>query len=85
MKPSTRLGNLLGACMRASAYLLDYALPIGAVSAYRLIPDGSRGALFGGPSASLEAVRAIRAMRGNGWAVIRQIAVSNHPERPTLP
>ena len=83
-RPSTRLGDMLGAAMRAAAWTFDYALPLAAVSAYRLIPDDTRGRVFGGPSASLAAVGEIRAAGGAGWQVIRA-AASNHPPRPTLP
>lgn len=78
---STRLGNALGAAMRGSAWALDCALPLAAVSAYRLIPDGARSRMFGGPSASLATVAAIRRAHGGGWQAIRA-AASNHPPRP---
>lgn len=81
---STRLGNVLGSAMRAAAFTFDYALPLAAISAYRLIPDQSRGRLFGGPSASLASVAALRVARGGGWAIIKA-AASNHPPRPELP
>lgn len=84
MTPSTRLGNALGTAMRAAAFAFDYALPLAAVSAYRLIPDERRRRLFGGPSASLTAVAMIRRARGGGWQAIRA-AASNHPDRPQLP
>lgn len=79
---STRLGNILGMTVRGSAWLMDYAVPLTLVSAYRLIPAGMRGRLFGGPSTSLDAVRGLRA--GLGWEAVRA-AVSNHPPRPTPP
>jgi hypothetical protein len=63
---------------------MDYALPLAAISAYRLIPDGVRGRAFGGPSASLSAVSVLRSARGGGWQVIK-LAASNHPPRPQLP
>lgn len=81
---STRLGDALGSAMRAAAWSFDYALPLAAISAYRLIPDQARGRLFGGPSASLASVAALRLARGGGWAIIRA-AASNHPPRPSLP
>jgi hypothetical protein len=81
VKESTRAGNALGSMMRAAAFTLDYALPLAAVSAYRLIPASTRGRLFGGPSASLAAVAEIRVLGGAGWQVIRA-AASNHPDRP---
>lgn len=83
-KPSTRLGNALGHSARAAAYLLDYALPLAVMSAYRLIPGERRGRMFGGPSTSLTAVAELRAAGGGGWQVIRG-AMSNHPPRPELP
>ena len=83
-KPSTRAGNALGSAMRSAAWLFDYALPLAAVTAYRLIPDRRRGALFGGPSASLAAIGHLRAAGSGGWQVIRA-AASNHPPRPPLP
>ena len=81
MTPSTRLGNALGTAMRATAFAFDYALPLAAISAYRLIPDERRHRLFGGPSASLAVVAALRSSRGGGWGLIRA-AASNHPPRP---
>jgi hypothetical protein len=83
-RSSTRLGNALGGAMRGAAFVFDYALPLVAVSAYRLIPDARRGQLFGGPSASLDVVRTVRQAGGGGWAAIRA-AASNHPPRPPLP
>ena len=83
-KESTALGNVLGTAMRTSAYLFDYALPLIAVTTYRLIPDGTRGDLFGGPSASLAVVGKLRLAGGGGWSLIRA-AASNHPKRPKLP
>lgn len=82
--PSTRLGNMLGSAMRAAAWTFDYAIPLGCVSAYRLIPDHVRGQMFGGPSASMNAVRTMRGLGGGGWSAIRA-AASNHPDRPPLP
>ena len=70
--------------MRSAAWVFDYALPLTAVTAYRLIPDSTRGSLFGGPSASLHTVGQIRRAHGAGWTFIR-IAASNHPPRPELP
>ena len=84
MRKSTRLGNALGTVMRTAAFTFDYALPLAAISAYRLIPDDRRGRLFGGPSASLAAVASLRRQGGGGWEIIR-IAASNHPPRPHLP
>jgi hypothetical protein len=84
-RPSTPLGDRLGTAMRGAALVMDCALPIAAISLYRLIPGDARGALFGGPSASGAALRTIRAQRGGGWQVISQIAVSNHAPRPPLP
>lgn len=83
-RESTRTGNALGSAMRSAAYIFDYMLPLTAVSAYRLIPDARRQQLFGGPSASLGTIRALRAARGGGWQLIR-LAASNHPPRPPLP
>ena len=83
-KPSTRAGNALGTAMRAAAHTFDYVLPLAAISAYRLVPDRTRGVMFGGPSASLDTVRALRQAKGGGWALIR-LAASNHPTRPKLP
>ena len=83
-QPSTRLGNTLGTAMRAAALAFDYALPLAAVTAYRLIPDAVRGRAFGGPSASLAAVAALHRARGGGWEIIRA-AASNHPDRPHMP
>lgn len=83
-KESTALGNALGNAMRAAAYVFDYALPLSAITTYRLIPDSVRGSLFGGPSASLAAVSALRQAGGSGWVIIRA-AASNHPKRPPLP
>ena len=83
-RPSTRLGNSLGTAMRAAAWTFDYALPLAAVTAYRLIPDDTRGRMFGGPSVSLAIVGEIREEGGAGWQIIR-LAASNHPPRPTLP
>ena len=83
-KPSTPAGNALGSAMRAAARVFDYALPLAAITAYRLIPDRRRGQLCGGPSASLAAVARLRAAGGGGWEIIRA-AASNHPPRPTLP
>jgi hypothetical protein len=83
-RPSTRAGDALGSAMRGAAWVFDYALPLAAVSAYRLIPDERRGKMFGGPSASLAAVAQLRRAGGGGWQIIR-IAASNHPDRPRLP
>ncbi len=83
-RESTRLGNMLGSAMRVAAWTFDYALPLGAMSAYRLISDERRGRMFGGPSASLAAVSSLRRQGGGGWEITR-IAASNHPPRPTLP
>ena len=83
-RASTRIGNVMGDTMRASAYLFDYAMPLMAVTIYRLIPDHTRGTLFGGPSASLNAIQQMREQVGGGWAIIK-IAASNHPDRPPLP
>ena len=74
----------MGTAMRGAAVLFDYALPLAAISAYRLIPDKQRGDLFGGPSASLAAIAQLRAAGSGGWEIIR-IAASNHPPRPHLP
>ena len=82
--PSTRIGNLMGTAMRSAAYAFDYALPLTAITAYRLIPDSLRGYLFGGVSASLSAVGMLRTQGGGGWQII-QMAASNHPPRPPLP
>lgn len=84
MKQSTRLGDALGGAMRASAYLFDYAVPLIAITTYRLIPDRTRGSMFGGPSASLATVGKLRIAGGGGWSLIR-MAASNHPDRPHLP
>ena len=83
-RQSTKAGNVLGSLMIRAAWTFDYALPIAAISAYRLIPDRARGSLFGGPSASRDTLNAIRAAGGNGWEFIK-IAASNHPPRPALP
>lgn len=83
-RTSTTLGNALGGAMRTAAYVFDYALPLTAITAYRLIPAGARGRLFGGPSASLSAVSMLRQAGGGGWVIIRA-AASNHPKRPPLP
>lgn len=83
-RSSTRLGNILGSAMLAAAWTFDYALPLTAITAYRLIPDQTRGRLFGGPSASQASVAALRTAGGGGWAIIRA-AASNHPPRPPLP
>ena len=83
-RPSTALGNALGTAARATCWTLDYALPLAAITAYRLIPDAARGTMFGGPSASLATVSAIRHAGGGGWMSIRA-AMSNHPPRPPLP
>lgn len=84
MKSSTRLGNGLGHSARAVTYTMDYALPLAVIRTYRVIPARTRGKLFGGPSASLAAMLALKAQRGGGWAIIR-LAASNHPDRPSLP
>lgn len=84
-RPSTPLGDKLGTAMRGAALVMDCALPIAAITAYRLIPGDARGALFGGPSASGTALATIRAQRGGGWQLISQIAMSNHPPRPPMP
>lgn len=81
-KPSTRLGNAMGAAMRGAAWTFDYALPLAAIGAYQLIPGSTRGAMFGGPSASTAAMRGILNQGSGGWEIIRGIAVSNHPDRP---
>lgn len=81
---STRLGHLMCGAMKAAAFTFDYALPLAAISAYRLIPDGTRGRMFGGPSASFSAVRALRAAGGGGWQIISLAARDNggyHPDR----
>lgn len=82
MKESTRAGNGLGHIARATVFVMDYLLPLTAMRAYRLIP--ARGALFGGPSASLAAMTSLKQQRHGGWELIR-IAASNHPDRPSLP
>jgi hypothetical protein len=82
-KPSTKLGNAMGAAMRGTAWTFDYALPLAAIGTYQLIPGKARGQLLGGPSASTAAMRAILHTGSGGWEVIRGIAVSNHPPRPT--
>lgn len=81
-RPSTPLGNALGRAMVSAAYVLDYAVPLAAIKAYRLIPARARTRLFGGPSASGSAITQLRAHRTGGWAIIRTIALSNHPPRP---
>lgn len=83
-RPSTRAGDAMAGAMTAAAYVMDYALPLALISAYRLIPGGTRGRVFGGPSASLNAVRALRAAGSGGWQVIRIAAKDNggyHPDR----
>ena len=47
-RPSTLAGDALGSAKRGAARVFDYALPLAAVSAYRLIPDERRGKMFGG-------------------------------------
>ena len=84
MKPSTKLGNGLGHLSRVIVWVADYAIPLAVVSAYRLIPDHTRGKLFGGPSTSLSAVSAMRQTGGAGWQIIHT-AMSNHPPHPHLP
>jgi hypothetical protein len=81
---STRFGNMFGAAMRAAAFTFDYALPLVAITSYRLIPDSTRGKLFGGPSASLGAILDLHTAKGGGWQIIK-MAASNHPPRPHLP
>jgi len=75
----------MGRAMRAAAWIFDYALPLAAIGTYQLIPDKARGKAFGGPSASVSAMRAILYQGSGGWEIIRQIAVSNHPDRPSMP
>jgi hypothetical protein len=78
-RESTRLGNTLGHAARAVVIVMDYALPLAVIGTYRMIPADARGRLFGGPSASLTAMRLLRAQRGGGWEIIR-IAMTNHPD-----
>jgi hypothetical protein len=71
--------------MRAAAWSFDFALPLMAIKLYQLIPSSTRGRLFGGPSASVDAARQIKLQGGGAWQLIRSIAISNHPDRPSMP